>query len=240
MRSIIRAGAAGLFLAGFAPHALAQNPADTRFSATTLDIAADGEAHPAPDMATLALGVTQQAPSAAAAMAEASATMTRVIAAMKGAGIDARQIQTSNLALNPQYVYAPNEPPRLTGYQASNEIVVTVLDLARAGPIADAAVGAGATNVGEIRFGLKAPAAAENFARLQAMKALEDKAALYANAAGYHLSRLVNLTEGVSFATPPPIPMRQAMALQAASATPVATGELTVRVTVTGEFELAH
>lgn len=233
-------GAAALILAaGLAAPTLAQASADARFAATTLDLSAEGEAHPAPDMATLTLGVTAQGASATEAMAAASAAMTRVIAAVKSAGIDPRQIQTSSLTLNPQYVYAPNEPPKLTGYQAANEATVTVLDLARVGSVADAAVGAGATNVGEISFGLRTRFAAENFARLAAVKALQDKAALYAEASGYHIQRLVNLSEGVAYAAPPPIPVRQ-MTLQAVAATPVQPGELTVRVTVTGEFELTH
>ena len=239
MRRMICAGAAALALAGGSPPALADMPSDVRFSTTTLNVSADGEAHPAPDMATLTLGVTQQAITAGEAMAAANAAMTRVIAAVKAAGIDARQIQTSQLMLNPQYAYPQNEPPKLTGYQASNEVTVTVLDLSRVGAVADAVVNAGATNVGQITFGLKSPVAAENFARLAAVKALQDKAALYAEATGYRVKRLVNLTEGAQFAAPPPMPLRQAMAL-AAPATPVEAGQLTVRVALSGEFELTH
>jgi len=238
MRLVICAGAA-LVLAGLAAPALADGASDARFSTTTLSLTAEGEAHPAPDVATLTLGVTQQAPTAGEAMAATNAAMTQVIAAVKAAGIDPRQIQTSQMALSPQYAFPQNEAPKLTGYQASNEVTVTVLDLSRVGAVADAVVKAGATNVGQISFGLKSPVAAENFARLAAVKALQDKAALYADATGYHIKRLVNLTEGAQFATPQPIALRQAMALQAAP-TPVEAGQLTVRITLSGEFELAH
>jgi hypothetical protein len=248
MKSMIGAGApvalAALALAVLAPAALADAPAGaaagSRFEATTLDLSAEGEVHPTPDMATLTLGVTNEAPTAAEAMQATNAAMGRVIAAVKAAGVDARQIQTSSLNLSPQYTYAQNQPPKLTGYQASNEVTVTVLDLARVGPVADAVTGAGATNIGQISFGLRSRVPAENLARLAAVKALQDKAALYADASGYHIKRLVNLSEGGFVTTPPPpIPLMRAQAMEAAP-TPVETGELTVRVQVSGEFELTH
>lgn len=241
MRSIICAGGLTLLTASLAPCAWAEGAADASFAATTLDLSADGEVRVAPDMATITLGVTQRAPTAAEAMAATNDAMTKVIAAIKSAGIDARQIETSNLSLAPQYTYVPNEPQRLTGYQASNQVTVTVLELARIGPVADAVVAAGATNVGEISFGLRSRVPAENTARLAAVKALDDKAALYADATGYHVKRLISLSEGGFRAVPPPpIPFRQAQTLEAVPVTPVETGQLIVRITVTGEFELAH
>jgi uncharacterized protein YggE len=244
MRNIPRAAAsmAGLaaLVAGAGP-ALAQPMADdARFAATTLDISAEGEARVAPDMATITLGVSHQAPSAQAAMAAVNADMGKVVDAIRGAGIEARQIQTSAVNLNPQYVYEPNKPARLTGYTASNEVRVTVLDLARLGPTLDAVVGAGATNVGQVSFGLRSRVAAENAARLAAVKALDDKATLYADAAGYHVKRLVSLSEGGGYVPGPPVPLFRAQAMAAAAPTPVETGELDVKITVSGEFELTH
>ena len=102
-----------------------------------------------------------------------------------------------------------------------------------------AVVNAGATNVSSIQFGLLSRTPAENAARLAAVKALQDKAALYADASGYHIRRLVNLSEGVSETAPPPRPLIMAR-MAAASTPPVEAGELKVRVDVTGEFELAH
>ena len=238
MKSITLAAVLALSVA--AP-ALAQTTAapDTRFEATTLDLSASGEVHVAPDMATISLGVSSQAPTAADAMAATNAAMAKVVAAVKAAGIDERWIQTSAVNLSPQYVYEQNQPPKLTGYQASNEVTVTVLDLPRLGPVADAVVAAGATDIGSISFGLKSRVSAENAARLAAVKALDDKAALYADAAGYHIRRLVNLSEGTSYAPSPPVPLMRVQAM-ADKATPVETGELTVSVSVSGEFELAH
>ncbi len=209
---------------------------DSRFAASTLDVSAFGEAKAPPDMATIDLGVTGDAPTAQSALQQTSAAMQKVVAALKGAGIAPRDIQTSQVSLAPQYAYSQGQAPKLTGYQAANRVTVTVEDLTRLGPVVDAVVNAGATNVGEIGFGLKDRGSAENYARLAAVKALDDKAALLAEAAGYHIKRLVNLTEASSAEAPPPRPV-MALARQA-SATPIETGEMTVRIDVTGEFEL--
>jgi len=215
-------------------------PTDARFAATTLDVSADGEAHAQPDMASVSLGVTDQAPTAGAAFAANAAAMGRVIAAVKAQGIAERDIQTSNLSLEPQYAYDNGQAPRLTGYQAADTVTVTVRDLAKVGPLADAATAAGATNVGPISFGLVSSVPAENMARLAAVKALEDKVAMLADAAGYHIRRLVTLSESSASEAPPPRPFMAVARMAAAPATPVETGELTVRVTVTGEFELTR
>jgi uncharacterized protein YggE len=230
--------ALALMLASAAPPALAQAAADPAFAATTLNISADGETKVTPDMATIVLGVDLTAPTAGQAMSGEAERMGRVIAALEAAGIEARDLQTSNLSLSPQTVYEEGHPPRLTGYQASNQLTVTVRDLARLGPVADAVVAAGATTIGQISFALADPLAAENAARLAAVKALEDKASLYAQATGYHVARLVNLAEGAP-EEPQPFQPRPMMAMRAAAApTPVESGELTVRIEVSGLFEL--
>ncbi len=219
--------------------AAAQDASDARFAATTLDLTGHGEARLPPDLATIDLGVTTDAPTAQAAMAQNAAAMTGVIAAVRAKGIEPREIATSTLSLAPQYAYAQGQPARLTGYQATNRVTVTLTDLTLVGPVVDAAVGAGANDAGQISFGLKSRASAENFARLAAIKALDDKAAAMADAAGYHIRRLVNLSEAASAQGPQPRMFRAAQAA-AVPTTPVETGEVVVSVDVAGEFELTH
>jgi len=242
MKSPLAAAAVALTLAS-APLATAQTSAgagDPAFAATTLNLSAFGEAKIAPDMATISLGVDTTAPTAARAMRANAEQMARVVAALRSAGIEGRDLQTSNLSLSPQYVYEQDRPARLTGYQASNQLTVKVTDLTRLGAVADAVVAAGATNVGSIAFSLANPVSAENTARIAAVKALEDKASLYAQAVGYHIVRLVNLSEGGGYAPSPPRPMpMMAMRAEAPAPTPVEAGELNVRIDVTGVFELA-
>ncbi|HEX7759089.1 MAG TPA: SIMPL domain-containing protein [Caulobacteraceae bacterium] len=214
--------------------------AASAFAATTLNLSAYGEARADPDMATISLGVETAGPTAAAAMQANAAQMSKVVAALKKAGIADRDLQTANLSLSPQYVYEQNQPPRLTGYQASNQLSVTVKDLSKLASVVDATVSAGATNVGQISFGLSNPVAAENTARIAAVKALQDKASLYANATGYRISRLVNLDEGGGYSVEPPRPMMAVGFAAKAAPTPVETGTVKVRVDITGVFELTH
>ena len=99
-----------------------------------------------------------------------AAQMTGVIAALRRGGIAARTSRPRGSTSMPQYVYEEGQPPRLTGYQASNQVTVTVRDLARLGAAVDAAVTAGANQVGGISFGLPIPQAAENAAREEAVQ----------------------------------------------------------------------
>lgn len=245
MNTLMRAAALALALsgAGAAPAALAQAAppaAESMFRATTLNLAAYGETKVAPDMATITLGVMTEGKTAAEAMAANAARMTAVVASLRRAGLPDRDIQTSNLNLNPQYRYQENQPPQLVGYQASNNVTVTVRDLKKLGPAVDATVGAGANQVQGIGFGLQDPTTAENAAREAAVTALAAKAELYAKATGYRISRLVALSEGGGYAAPPPMPMIAMRAEMKDAGTPISGGELRVRIDITGLYELTR
>jgi uncharacterized protein YggE len=245
MKILIRAAALSVLLAcTAAPAALAQAAppaAESMFRATTLNLAAYGETRIAPDMATISLGVMTEGRTAAAAMQANATRMAQVVEALRRGGIAAKDIQTSGLNLNPQYVYEQNVPPKLSGYQASNQVTITVHDLARLGQVVDATVGAGANQVNGISFGLDDPTAAENAAREAAVKALSAKAELYARATGHRISRLVTLSEGAaSYPVPPPMPMMAMQRMEKAADTSVSPGELKVRVDVTGLYELTR
>ena len=137
---------------------------------TTFSLSAVGEVKVAPDMATINLGVNTDAATAGEALRANATKMTAVIAALKKGGLTDRDIQTSNLSINPQYVYEQNVPPRLTGYQVSNQVTVTVRDLSRLGQAVDATVNAGANSAGGISLGLSDPSAAEDAARQAAAR----------------------------------------------------------------------
>ena len=144
MKTFVRAGAMALLLAAAAaPAAFAQTAqpsAGSMFQTTTLNLSAYGETRVAPDKATINLGVVTEAPTAAGALAANNEQMNSVIAALRKAGIAEKDIQTSGLNLNAQYDYVQNEPPKLRGYQASNQVTITVNELAKLGAAVDATV----------------------------------------------------------------------------------------------------
>src|SRR5690606_12465109 len=205
----------------------------------SLNLSAYGEVRTAPDMASINFGVVTEAATAAEAMQQNAARMNQVMAALRRAGIAERDVQTSALNLSAQYDYVQNEPPRLRGYQASNQVTVSINDLSKVGSTADAVVSAGVNQIGGISFGLKDPTAAENQARQLAVRNLQAKAALYSQALGVELGGIRSLTEGGGYAPQPPRAMyaRAEMAMDSGG-TPVAAGELTVRIDITGVYDL--
>lgn len=241
-RSVLAAalGAAMLATVAAAPAAAQVQPVQMMQPAPSLNLSATGEVKLAPDMATLTFGVVTEAASAAEAMQLNARRMTEVSAALRRAGIAERDIQTAGLNLSAQYDYVQNEAPRLRGYQASNRVTVIVRDLARTGQVADAVVAAGVNQIDGVSFGLQDPSAAEDQARRLAVRALQAKAALYAEALGVRLGGIRSLTEGGGYAPPPPMPMyRMAAVAEGMDATtPVSGGELTVRVEITGVYDL--
>ncbi|CAN5387850.1 hypothetical protein BH10PSE1_BH10PSE1_15340 [soil metagenome] len=205
----------------------------------SLNLSATGEVKVAPDMATINFGVVTEAPTAQAAMAQNATRMTEVAAAMRRAGLAERDIQTSGLNLQAQYDYAENQPPKLRGYQATNRVTVNIQDLTKVGTTADAVVAAGVNQIDGISFGLKNPKAAEDEARRMAVTALQSKARLYAEALGVTLGGIRSLNEGGGYTPPQPMPMMFARASMAgADSTPVSAGELSVKIDITGVYDL--
>ncbi len=209
-------------------------------NATTLSLSVEGEVAAAPDMATISFGVQTQGKSAAEALKANNTRMTAVMAALKAAGIAAKDIQTSSLNLNPQYTYGNNVPPTLNGYQASDQISVRVNDLSQTGPVIDQVVKAGINQIDSVTFGLKNSDAALDQARQSAIAALSQRANLYAAATGLHVSRLVTIEEGARQTIMPPRPVfAMAKMAGADAATPISEGELHLSVTVSATYELA-
>ncbi|PVM93518.1 hypothetical protein DDF62_00160 [Caulobacter radicis] len=239
----IRSTVPALAAAGAAILALSAVPAaaqgnDAAFRATTFNLSASGETAIAPDMATITLGVQTEGASAAAALSANGTAMNKVIAALKKAGVAERDIQTSNLNVNPQYVYEQNQPPRLTGYQASNQVTILARDLSKLGQTVDAAASAGANTVSGISFGLQNPQKAEDEARIKAVAALKAKSDLYARATGYKVVRLVSLNEAGGYTpSPQPVPMFAMAKREMADSTAISGGELKVRVEVSATYE---
>ncbi|ONF96117.1 SIMPL domain-containing protein [Sphingomonas jeddahensis] len=221
--------------------ALAQNAPATPIlpDATILDVMATGEVSRVPDVATLRAGVVTQAPTAAAASAENAARMASVIKALRAAGIAPRDIATASVGLSPQYRYAENQPPAITGYQASNTVSVTFRDIAKTGAALDALVKAGANQIDGPQLSIDGPEAALDEARVDAVKRARARAELYAQAAGLRVDRIVSIGEqGENRGDQPRPPVLYARAVKADAATEMLPGETEVSATVVVRFLL--
>lgn len=198
-----------------------------------LTINAQGETKIAPDLATISIGVVTQGSTADAALAQNTTKMNAVIAAIKRAGVADRDVQTSNLSVNPQYQYGQNEPPKLTGYDATNNVTVKVRDLKNVGKVVDGVVTVGSNQVNGITFGLDDDSKALDAARTNAMQKARARADLYATAAGLKVNRIVSISEGGGSGPIYPMPMMaRAQMANAAGPPPVAPGELNLTIDV--------
>ncbi len=237
-RVLLATGVALALMAGMAPMAQAQDDGGVEFRATTLHVSAEGEVKAKPDLAVINVGVRVEAPTAAAALAQNRTQMNAALAALKAQGVPESDIQTSNLNLEPQYNFDKGTR-HLTGYQAANTVSAKLHEMKRIGGVVDALVVAGANQIDGISFQVADSKPLEAAAQREAVKALQAKAELLAEAAGYHLQRLVRLSEGGGNGFSPPMAAPMAR-MVAQSATTVEPGELSVRVTVSGTYELSR
>jgi uncharacterized protein YggE len=230
-----------LALAMIAPPAMAQVPAAQPIAdGTLLEVSSVGRITLTPDIATIRAGVVTQSPTAAAALGENAQRMARVVKALKAAGVADRDVTTSNVSLSPQYRYADNQPPAITGYQASNSVSVKFRDIARSGAVLDALVQSGANQIDGPSMSIASPDSALDAARGDAMKRARARAELYARAANLHVERIVSINEaGENDGGSPHPPVFMArMAAQQDSATTVMAGETDVSVTLQVRFLL--
>lgn len=244
--TVLAAALASATLAPLCAHAQAGPAPVLAVGGTLLTVSADGQVTRAPDLAVFSAGVTSQGKTAAEALAANSSDMSRVIAAVKRAGIADRDIQTSNLSLNP--TYAPQrqlpdgtitpEQPTIIGYRVNNSVSVRQRKLNDYGKVIDALVSAGANEVNGPSFELDNPDPATDEARTAAMRKARARAELYAHAAGLKVSRILSISESGGWSPPQPVMYRMAAQDAASSAPPVQSGELQMRVNVTVQFEL--
>ena len=206
---------------------------------TRLDISATGTVTRVPDLAIISAGVVTRAPTASGAISENAARMERVRAALRRAGIEDRDIQTSSINLNPDYRYQENQPPVLTGYQASNSVSVKFRDIRNAGKILDALVAEGANQINGPTLTIDKPEAAYDEARTRALAVGRARAELYARSLGKRVVRLLSVSESGGF-NRPPMPMygRAEVAMAADAKTSIEPGSQELEVTLGMSFEL--
>ena len=163
---------------------------------TLLTVSAEGKVEGQPDMATINLGVTTEAQTAAAALADNARRMTALTAALRRAGVAERDIQTSNVSVSPQQQYRENEPPLTTGYQANNTVTAKVRNIDNTGRVIDAAVAAGGNNVNGVSFSYANPDEQLDAARRNAIAEARRRAEIYASALNLRVTRVVAVQEG--------------------------------------------
>ena len=185
---------------------------------TLLTVSATGRSETRPDEASITLGVNSQGSSAAEASRLNNEKMAKVSAAIARFGVKPDDMQTSNLSLN--RIDYGKERGR---FQASNNVVIRLHDMARVGEAVAAATDAGANLVSGPALRVKDAEKASMSAYAAAYKAARLRADAYAAAAGLKVVRVLAIREGGQ-AGGEPIPMAmdamETMAPQTVSAPP--------------------
>jgi uncharacterized protein YggE len=205
-----------------------------------LSVQGSGSSRVDPDEATVRLGVLAQAPTAQAAMQQVNQIANAILAAVRKLGVPDKEIQTSELNLNP--VYAQTAPerggePRITGYQASNVVSIRVTKMDLVGPVVDAGLNAGANRLDGVSFGLQNDEAARADALAQAAAAARAKAAVLAKALNVRLAEIVEVVEGGVTVFTPVRSTRLAMESMSADA-PVSSGQVGVDASLTLRYRI--
>ena len=215
-----------------------QSTINQTITGTRLDLNVTGEVTRVPDIAIISTGVVTRSATAGGAIQQAAARMARVRAALKAVGVEDRDIQTSNISLNPEYRYEPNQSPKLTGYSASNTLSVRFRDIANSGKILDALVAEGANQINGPSLTIDKPEAALDEARAKAVAIGRARAELYARSLGLRVVRVVSVNESGGYAPPPPMPPMVMMAERSQATTKIDPGEQKLQVNLAMTFEL--
>ncbi len=200
----------------------------------SLNVNGVGQVDLTPDIAYIYIGVHDEAATASEAVTANKTHTNSVIAAIKKAGVNEKDIRTSNFSIWPSQQYSPEGQVTGTIYMVDNSVYVTVRDLDSLGDLLDDAITAGANSVNSIQFDVADKTAAVKEARIKAVDDAKLQAQEMASAAGITLGDIQNL----SFYESSPVPMFSGKggggggAMAADVAVPIQPGQLTISVNV--------
>jgi uncharacterized protein YggE len=190
-----------------------------------------------PDVARISFGVVTRAATANEAANANAERSTAMIAKLKELLGPNAEIRTTSYSVSPTYQHAPGQEPAITGFVATNQVEATVSDLSLIGRVIDAGIQAGANQVYGPNLGLKNDEDERAQALRIAGQKARAKAEVIAQGVGVRLGRVVAAQEGVDYT---PIPLDRATTAQTAKVTPVETGTLEVRASVTLDIEVVQ
>lgn len=218
-------------------------PAPSGALQRTITVSGMGTATLAPDIAAFSAGVTETSANVVDAQNSVNTKTSAIIDALRQGGVDVdKDVKTTGYSVQPQYNYPQNGAPVLTGYRVTNNVNVTVREIAKVGQLLDAVTKAGANQVGGVSFGLADPEAAGRTAREQAVRNARDKADTLAKATGVSVGIVMTIDDESATPAPPravAAPAANTTAAPAAVPPPIQTGETTVTVTLRVTYAIA-
>jgi uncharacterized protein len=200
----------------------------------SISVVGEGEVHAQPDLASVTMGVTSEAKTAAEALKANSDRMSELVKTLKANQVPEKDILTSSFSVSPQQVFdRDGKAPRIVGYMVTNQVTVKGLGVSRVGAILDAVVQVGSNQIQGIAFSIADPQPHLDAARRKAIEDAQHRAAVYADAAGMRLGKPLSIQE--QSASPPRPVYAQAMRGVAAAEVPISAGEqaISAQVSVT-------
>lgn len=229
---VVLAASAAILLSACSPNTTVSTSAD---ALRTVSVSATGMADAVPDAARASLTVLATDPkSAEAAQSAAAVSTTKVIDALKAAGVDEADIATQGINVGPSYVFDSDGGQEQSGYQASQSLTVTLRDLTTAGSTLDSVIAAGGNTarVDSLTTFVTDPTVAANNARAQAVDIAKAQAEQYAQLLGFSLGAVASVSESTMANGPMPVAMAEAAAGAEKVPTPVEAGTTQVSVTL--------
>ena len=207
----------------------------------TMSVNGTGQVFLSPDIAYIYIGVHSEEATAAEAVTANNNETQKVIDALKKAGVEAKDIHTTNFSIWPNQQYSPDGQPTGTRYVVDNSVFVTVRKLDELGDLLDSAVAAGANSINSIQFDVADKTEALKKAREEAVKDAKAQAQELADTAGLKLGEM----QTISFYDSAPVPYQDTYgkggggaAVEQAAAVPIQPGQLALTVTVSMTYEI--
>ena len=197
-------------------------------------VVGSGHVQGVPDRLTADVGIEFTARDVTAAMDQTNNRQQAVIDALANAGVDRKDISTTDVSLQPQY---DNAGGTITGYRAANSIRVTIHPAGTASRLLAVIVGTGgdATRINSVSYSIADDSQLVKDARAHAFQDAKDRAAQYAQLSGLGLGKILSVSEAAGGASPTVMPAPRG-GMQAS--VPLEPGQQTVSFSVTAVWEL--
>ena len=198
-------------------------------------VVGSGQVQGTPDTLTASVSIEFTAPDVTGAMNQTSERQQAVIKALVDAGVQRKDISTTQVSLQPQFAGGDNTGS-IVGYRASNSIDVKIrqLDAASQALALIVSTGGEATRINSVNFSIEDDSQLVRDARSRAFNDAKDRAQQYAQLSGLKLGNVISISESAGATPPTPVQAPRA----AMAAVPLEPGQQTVGFSVTVIWEL--
>ena len=204
----------------------------------TINVTGNAQVILAPDIAYISIGVHSEAKTAKEAVASNNSQTQAVIDAIKGKGVDAKDIQTTNFSVYQQEKFAPTGEDLGSFFMTDNTVYVTMRNIAKIGDILDASISAGANSIYGINFDVQDKESALATGRDQAMVDAKSQAEQLAKASGATLGDVQSISYYSSSPSPIYYDTKAAGVGGGGGSVPVSPGQLTLTVSVSVTYAI--